>query len=96
MRKFRFGRLSYVMAPRPARLPDLKPTNINPKDARYDQRTTGGRSQTVMGIARGMVLANAIGGMFAGPDQGLDVVPDEEPDLADYGLADDGDWQICG
>jgi hypothetical protein len=35
--------LSYLMAPRPARLPHLKPTTIKPKDSRYDRGTTGGQ-----------------------------------------------------
>jgi putative transposase len=31
------------MATRPARLPDLKPMPINPKDSRYERGTTGGQ-----------------------------------------------------
>lgn len=31
------------MAPRPARLPNPKPTTINPKDSRYERGTTGGQ-----------------------------------------------------
>ena len=43
----RAGRLSYLMAPRSARLPNLKPTTVNPKDSRYERGTTGGRSDVV-------------------------------------------------
>ena len=39
----RAGRLSNLRAPRPARLPNPKPTTINPKDSRYDRGTTGGQ-----------------------------------------------------
>jgi len=35
--------LSYLMATRPARLPNPKPTTINPKDSRYERGTTGGQ-----------------------------------------------------
>jgi hypothetical protein len=31
------------MAPRPARLPNPKPTTITPKDSRYERGTTGGQ-----------------------------------------------------
>ncbi|WP_208394390.1 hypothetical protein, partial [Pseudochelatococcus lubricantis] len=30
-------------APRPARLPNPKPTTIKPKDSRYERGTTGGQ-----------------------------------------------------
>src|SRR5690606_5204998 len=39
----RAGRLSNLRAPRPARLPNPKPTTINPKDSRYERGTTGGQ-----------------------------------------------------
>ena len=45
----RAGRLRNLRAPRPARLPHPKPTNINPKDSRYERGTTGGQ-----------VVANAV------------------------------------
>lgn len=51
-----------------------------------------GAGQTAMGVAGGMLLANAIGGMFAGPAQAGDVLPEEEPGLGDEGFADDSDW----
>ncbi len=34
-----------LTAPRPARLPNPKPTTINPKDSRYERGTNGGRSE---------------------------------------------------
>src|SRR5690606_31164223 len=40
------GRLSYLRAPRPARLPNPKPTTINSKDSRYERGTTGGQVMT--------------------------------------------------
>ena len=40
-------RLSNLRAPRPARLPNPKPTTINPKDSRYERGTTGG--QVILG-----------------------------------------------
>src|SRR5690606_29067891 len=39
----RAGRLSNLRAPRPARLPNPKPTTINPKDSRYERGTNGGQ-----------------------------------------------------
>src|SRR5690606_20255840 len=43
----RAGRLSNLRAPRPARLPNPKPTTINPKDSRYERGTTGGQVKCV-------------------------------------------------
>jgi len=43
------------MAPRPARLPNPKPTTSNPKDSRYERGTTGGQVRLfirTIGIAR--------------------------------------------
>ena len=40
-RQKRAQRLNYLAAPRPARLPDSKPTTIQPKDSRYERGTTG-------------------------------------------------------
>ncbi len=51
-----------------------------------------GAGQTAMGVAGGMLLANAIGGMFASPAQADDLPPEEETDLGDEGFADDSDW----
>ena len=42
-RQNRAGRLSNLKAPCPARLPNPKPTTINPKDSRYERGTTGGQ-----------------------------------------------------
>lgn len=51
-----------------------------------------GAGQTAMGVAGGILLANAIGGMFASPAQASELPPEEEPDLGDEGFADDSDW----
>ena len=39
----RAGRLSYLTAPHPPRLPKPKPAIINKPDTRYDRGTTGGQ-----------------------------------------------------
>jgi hypothetical protein len=44
-----------------------------------------------MGVAGGMLLANAIGGMFAGTAQ-ADEVQDEEHSLGEEGFSDDSYW----
>lgn len=49
----------------------------------------GGAAQTAMGVAGGMMLANAIGGMFAGPAEAGEIP--EEP--TDTGFEDSGDWE---
>ncbi|KFI24735.1 hypothetical protein CG51_17395 [Haematobacter missouriensis] len=49
----------------------------------------GGAAQTAMGVAGGMMLANAIGGMFAGSAEAGES-PDEP---ADMGFDDGGDWE---
>ena len=38
------------MAPRPARLPNPKPTTINPKDSRCERGTTGGQFNREGGV----------------------------------------------
>jgi hypothetical protein len=50
-----------------------------------------GAGQTAMGVAGGMLLASAIGGMFAGTAQ-ADEVPDEEHSLGEEGFSNDSDW----
>lgn len=42
----RGGCLSNLRAPRPARLPNPKPTVIDPRDSRYEQGTTGRQATT--------------------------------------------------
>lgn len=49
----------------------------------------GGAAHTAMGVAGGMMLANAIGGMLAGPAEAGEIP--EEP--ADMGFDDGGDWE---
>ena len=48
----RAGRLSYLIATRPARLSNPKPTTINPKDSRYERGTTGGQVRTAIRRSR--------------------------------------------
>jgi uncharacterized protein len=49
-----------------------------------------GAAQTAMGVAGGVLLANAIGGMFAGEAQAAEAEP--EADMGDSGFDDDNDW----
>ena len=51
-----------------------------------------GAAQTAMGVAGGVLLANAIGGMFAGEAEAADVAATEDPDFGDAGFADDSEW----
>ena len=52
-----------------------------------------GAGQTAMGVAGGMLLANAIGGIFAGPAHADEMMPEEEePDRGDDDLTDDSGW----
>ncbi len=46
-----------------------------------------------MGVAGGMLMANAIGGIFAGIVQASEV-PEEEPGLGEIGVANDSEYQI--
>jgi uncharacterized protein len=48
-----------------------------------------GAAQTAMGVAGGMLLANAVAGMFAGEAQAAEAPADDGADLADDGGADD-------
>jgi uncharacterized protein len=48
-----------------------------------------GAGQTAMGVAGGMLLANAASGMFAGEAEAAEVPAPEEPDT---GFDDGGDW----
>ncbi|MFN4099233.1 MAG: DUF2076 domain-containing protein [Pararhodobacter sp.] len=55
-----------------------------------------GAAQTAMGVAGGVLLANAIGGMFAGEAQATEM-PEDDFDDADAGYVDDSmgddmDW----
>jgi hypothetical protein len=51
-----------------------------------------GAAQTATGVAGGMLLANAVVGMFAGEAQAAEAVVDPEPDMGDAGFGDDSDW----
>lgn len=49
-----------------------------------------GAAQTAMGVAGGVLLANAIGGMFGADEAQAAEAPAEEPAVADEGGFDDG------
>jgi uncharacterized protein len=51
-----------------------------------------GAAQTAMGVAGGMLVANAIAGMFAGGAEAAEPSADDEPDPGDSGLDDGSDW----
>jgi uncharacterized protein len=51
-----------------------------------------GAAQTAMGVAGGMLLANAVAGMFAGEAQASEAPAEPEADMGDAGFDDDGDW----
>jgi uncharacterized protein len=51
-----------------------------------------GAAQTAMGVAGGVLLANAIGGMFANDAQAADADAGEESDTGDSGFEVDSDW----
>jgi hypothetical protein len=61
--------LSYLMAPRPARLPNPKPTTINPKDSRYERGTTGG--QVSFDPNETVVIDDSVSGVLAGRRAGM-------------------------
>ena len=60
------------------------------------QRTPGGflagAAQTAMGVAGGVLLANAIGGMFADDAEAAEADVDAEPDMGDSGFEVDSEW----
>jgi len=51
-----------------------------------------GAAQTAMGVAGGMLLANAVAGMFAGEAQAAEAPAEPEPDMGDAGFEDDSEW----
>jgi uncharacterized protein len=51
-----------------------------------------GAAQTAMGVAGGVLLANAIGGMFADDAEAAEVDVGEEPDMGDSGFEVDSEW----
>ncbi len=51
-----------------------------------------GAAQTAMGVAGGMLVANAVAGMFASDAEAAEVAEDQDPDLGDAGFDDDGEW----
>ena len=65
--------VSYLMAPSPARLPNLKPTTINPKDSRFERVTTAGKSYPVASmstVALRMAKPNRLSSMMHLAQQG--------------------------
>jgi hypothetical protein len=51
-----------------------------------------GAAQTAMGVAGGMLLANAVAGMFAGEAQAAEAPVEPEADMGDAGFEDDSEW----
>jgi len=51
-----------------------------------------GAAQTAMGVAGGMLIANALAGAFAGEAEAAEAPDDDEPDAGDIGFDDGGDW----
>ncbi|MDT8854013.1 DUF2076 domain-containing protein [Paracoccaceae bacterium Fryx2] len=79
-----FGRLfGGGPAPAPARRPAPMPQG-------QGGGFLAGAAQTAMGVAGGVLLANAIGGMFAGPAEAGE--PEAEADQ-DAGFDDDSSWE---
>jgi uncharacterized protein len=51
-----------------------------------------GAAQTAMGVAGGVLLANAIGGMFADDAEAAEADAGDESDMGDSGFEVDSDW----
>lgn len=51
-----------------------------------------GAGQTAMGVAGGMLLANAVAGMFGGEAEAAEVPAEAESDLGDASFEDDSEW----
>jgi uncharacterized protein len=51
-----------------------------------------GAGQTAMGVAGGMLLANAVAGMFGGEAEAAEAPAEAESDLGEAGFEDDSDW----
>ncbi len=51
-----------------------------------------GAAQTAMGVAGGVLLANALAGAFAGEAEAGEALPEEDPGLGDGGF--DGDFDL--
>lgn len=45
-----------------------------------------------MGVAGGMLLANAAAGMFGGEAEATEAPAEAEPDVGDAGFEDDSEW----
>lgn len=51
-----------------------------------------GAAQTAMGVAGGMLLANAVAGMFVDQAQAAEAPAEPEPDMGDASFEDDSEW----
>ena len=51
-----------------------------------------GAAQTAMGVAGGMLVANAVAGMLAGDAEAAEPPMDEEPAFEAEGFGDDSEW----
>jgi uncharacterized protein len=51
-----------------------------------------GAGQTALGVAGGMLIANALAGTLAGEAEAAEPPPEEDPDLGGTGFDDGGDW----
>jgi hypothetical protein len=51
-----------------------------------------GAAQTAMGVAGGMLLANAVAGMLAGDAEAGEAPAEEAPELDATGFEDDSEW----
>lgn len=72
------------------RRPAATPTRPMPQGA--PGGFLAGAGQTAMGVAGGMLLASAIGGMFAGDAQAAEAPAEPEPDMGDAGAEDESEW----
>ena len=51
-----------------------------------------GAGQTAMGVAGGVLMANAVAGMFGGEAEAAEAPAEAESDLGEAGFEDDSDW----
>lgn len=73
-------------------VPRRRPPATQPLPSGAPGGFLAGAAQTAMGVAGGMLLANAAAGMFAGSAQAAEPSDDEDPDTGDHGFDDGSDW----
>lgn len=84
-------------APRPGAVPGFPQRRAAPSPMAATVQPSrgggflGGAAQTAMGVAGGVLLANAIGGMFGGSEAQASEVPPEAATPEDAGAADTGE-----